>query len=88
MDIEQILAPYRGKNVALQVDTQEDWDAIIPYMRKNDSIKFTSFDFLMYSPVYIFMNIERYETFDDSSCLPGRVLIKFSDLKTNVYECW
>ncbi len=88
MDIEQILAPYRGKNVALQIDTQEDWDAIIPHLRKKSEFKFTKNEFTTYSPIHFFLKEKGEETFGSVVYAEESTIIKFSDLKTNVYECW
>lgn len=88
MDIEQILAPYRGENVALQIDNQQDWDVIIPHLRQKSNVKFNEEEFETYSPIYLFLKDKENEMFGSKKSLNDNKIIKFSDLKPKLYECW
>jgi len=86
MDIEQMLAPYRGEKVVLQIDSQEDWDAIIPYLRYKSIERFHSHEFKNHSPCYIFLKNKGYEHYGNA--IISEELILFSNLKHKIYECW
>lgn len=61
MNIEQ----YRGKNYVLKVDTQEQWDSVIPKLRQDNSNPFTKEEFNNYNNIVIYLHLFNAEYMGD-----------------------
>jgi hypothetical protein len=83
MNIEQ----YRGKNYVLKVDTQEQWDSVIPMFRKNCLNKLESNYFNKYknTVIYIcYLNEETYGPLENVN-LKKYTIINFPN---QIIELW
>lgn len=82
MNIKQ----YRGKNYVLKVDTQEQWDSIIPQLRKNKKIKFTFKDFNEYKNIVIYLNLINNEYMGDIKNVHKKFII--INFPNPIVELW
>lgn len=86
IDIKNI-EQYRGKNYALKIDTQEQWNTVIPMFRKYLFNPFTKEDFDEYEKIVIYLDNFNKEYYGD---LKNVNLKKYTVISLNypIIELW
>ena len=83
----QDLEQYRGKNYALHVKTQKEWDSVIPMFRKRYVFSFEKKDFKLYDNIVIYLSNYNKEFMGDLKYVNLKIYTVIS-LNNSIIEVW